>query len=261
MPEAQEKADYYRDGLLYCGRCNTPKQSRVIIFGKHPPVECSCIKAERDAMEAGFKRQAEQRKINLLRGTAFSDAELRRWTFSNDDNTRPDLSDMAWRYVNRFTHNPEENKGLLLYGPTGTGKTFYACCIANALIDRGISCLATCFTRVSNTLFGMKEGKQEYIDSLNAPALLVLDDLAAERNTEYMQELVFSIIDARYRAGKPVIITTNLTAQEFNYPADMQKKRIYSRLFEMCDFVEVNGKDRRKEELRRVLNSRAINNT
>ena len=92
----------------------------------------------------------------------------------------------------------------------------------------------------------MFEGKQEYIDELNRFSLLVIDDLASERDTEYMNEMVIDIIDARYRSGKPLIVTTNLTAQELNNPKDIRKKRVYSRLLEMCVPLEVKGTDRRK---------------
>ena len=96
----------------------------------------------------------------------------------------------------------------------------------------------------------MYEGKQNYIDNLNNFDLLVIDDLASERDTEYMGEIVQNIIDSRYRAGLPLIITTNLTSEELKKPLEIRKKRIYSRLFEMCYPIEVKGKDRRKQKLR-----------
>ena len=65
-----------------------------------------------------------------------------------------------------------------------------------------------------------------------------------------MDEIVQSIIDSRYRSGKPLIVTTNLTAQELKNPLDIRKQRVYSRLFEMCIPIEVKGKDRRKEKLK-----------
>ena len=138
-----------------------------------------------------------------------------------------------------------KGKGLLLFGNVGTGKTFYAACIANALIDRGIPCLVTNFARIANTVQGFFEGRQEYYDSLNRFPLLLIDDLAAERKTEYMQEIVFNVIDSRYRAGLPLIVTTNLTREEMQHPADITYQRIFSRLFEMCTPIEIYGKDRR----------------
>jgi DNA replication protein DnaC len=95
----------------------------------------------------------------------------------------------------------------------------------------------------------MSEGRQEYLDNLNRFPLLVIDDLAAEGKTEYMGELIYSVIDSRERAKLPIIITTNLTKEELEKPADMTYKRIFSRLFGNCIPVKVEGKDRRKQRL------------
>ena len=116
-------------------------------------------------------------------------------------------------------------------------------------------CLVTNFARLTNTISGMYEGKQEYIDGLDRFDLIVIDDLASERDTEFMGEIVQNIIDARYRTGKPLIVTTNLTSDDLKNPAEIRKQRIYSRLFEMCVPVEVKGTDRRKEKLKQDYKS------
>jgi len=108
----------------------------------------------------------------------------------------------------------------------------------------------TNFARLINTLQGMYEGKQEYIDSLNDYKLLVIDDLGIERKTDFMDEQVFSILDARYQSGLPLIITTNLTNDELKHPADRAKSRIYDRLLERCHPIEVKGASRRKANLK-----------
>ena len=95
----------------------------------------------------------------------------------------------------------------------------------------------------------MYEGKQNYLDSLNEFDLLVIDDLGIERNTEYVNELVYNIIDARYRSGKPMIITTNLKYSDLHNAEDTSKARIYSRIIEMCLPVLVGGEDRRKSKM------------
>ena len=92
-------------------------------------------------------------------------------------------------------------------------------------------------------------GDKVRVEGLSAGLyLLVIDDLASERRTEYMDEMVTNVIDSRYRNGKPVIITTNLTADEMVYSEDVNRQRIYSRLYEMCVFYEVKGDDRRKSK-------------
>lgn len=172
------------------------------------------------------------------------------WTFDNADGSNERIMTAARNYVANFKEFRKSGKGLLLFGTVGTGKTYAAACIANALIDKGYPVLMTNFARIANTVSGMWEGKQEYYDSLNRFPLLILDDLATERKTEYMQEIVFNVIDARYRAGLPLIVTTNLTSEELKHPSDISYQRTFSRLLEMCIPVKVEGKDKRLEKLK-----------
>lgn len=246
------EGDYEVDGLLYCGKCNTPKQCRVEIFGtvRTPFCICKCRQEELEAEEAERKRIEREQKIQKLRRMGFADSEMQKWNFAADDGENAKISKVAMNYVTNFAEMRKRNKGLLFYGTVGTGKTFYSACIVNALIDRGYPCLMTNFSRLVNTISGMYDGKQEYIDGLNRFDLLVIDDLASERDTEYMNEIVQTIVDSRYRAGLPTIITTNLTAEEIKNPADIRKQRTYSRLLEMCHPVEVEGKDRRRQKLK-----------
>lgn len=246
------EGDYKVDGLWYCHKCNTPKQTRIVVFGSErtPMCLCKCETEKRDAMEAERKRLEALENVKRLRRMGFPDADMQKWTFANDDHENEKISTVARKYVENFADMKKRGKGLLLYGTVGTGKTFISACIANALIDKGYPCLVTNFARLTNTISGMFDGKQEYIDGLNRFALMVIDDLASERDTEYMGEIVQNIIDARYRAGLPLIITTNLTSEELKHPAEMRKQRIYSRLFEMCIPLEVTGEDRRKKKLK-----------
>lgn len=245
------ECDYRKDGLLYCGKCDTPKEVMAEAFGKPIVIPCLCVceAKKRDEREAELKRQKELGKILNLRKLGFSEDEMQNWTFDKDDGSNPKTIETAKRYVECFGEMYQDGKGLLLFGGTGTGKTFTAACIANALIDKGVPCLMTNFARLINTISGTYE-KQDVLDKLNRYSLLVIDDLAAERDTEYMSETVYNIIDARYRSGKPLIVTTNLTAEELKNPLELRKQRIFSRLYEMCIPIHVEGPDRRKAKLR-----------
>lgn len=253
----REDGDYLSDdGLLMCGKCHTPKQVRIEVFGeiRTPMCLCQCAKAHLEAEAEERQRQERMERIRGLRKMGFSDADMQGWTFANDDNSNKRVSEIARRYAENFEEMKNRGKGLMLYGTVGTGKTFIAACIANALIDKGVPALVTNFARLTNTIGGMYEGKQQYIDGLNRFDLLVIDDLASERDTEYMSEIIFQIIDARYRSGLPLIVTTNLTAEEIKHPAEVRRQRIFSRLLEMCIPVEVKGADRRKEALKSDFN-------
>lgn len=245
-----DEKDYILDGLWYCHKCNTPKQCRVELFGRirTPMCLCKCAVEKRNAEEEEYKRRQRQQRIAELRKTGFPDSDMQGWTFAADDKENAKISKACLNYVEHFDEFREMGKGLLLYGKVGTGKTFYAACIANALIDRGFPCMVTNFARLVNTISGMFDGKQEYIDRLNKFDLLVIDDLATERDTEYMNEIVQNIIDSRYRAGLPTIITTNLTAEEMKNPKEIHKQRLFSRILEMCVPIAVEGGDRRRQK-------------
>lgn len=248
-----EQGDYIGDdGLLYCAKCNTPKQARVTIFGEErtPPCLCKCAAEKLEREEEARKRAEFEKHVQQLRKTGFPESDMQRWTFANDDGANGKIMTIAKNYVENFGRMKEDGKGLLLFGDVGTGKTYAAACIANALIDKGYPVLMTNFARIANTVQGLFEGKQQYYDSLNKFPLLIIDDLSAERKTEYMQEIVFNVIDARYRAGLPLIVTTNLTGEELKNPADVTNQRTFSRLFEMCIPLQVEGADRRRERLK-----------
>lgn len=140
-----------------------------------------------------------------------------------------------------------ENLGLLLWGDVGTGKSFVAACIANALLEQGIPVLMTNFSKILNQMGAIySEERYRYIASFSNYSLLILDDLGIERSTEYALEQVYAVIDERYKSGLPVIITTNLKIAEIRNPEDVAYARIYSRILEMCTPVRISGEDRRK---------------
>lgn len=245
-----EVDDYIaEDGYLYCGKCNTRK-ARLVGLGNNYfvlPFNCKCKQEESDKQAEEDAKRDHIQRIRELRSLGFPDAEMSNWTFEKDDLSNPSLSRAAKKYVDNFeVIRQREPRGLVLYGSVGTGKTFIAACIANALIDKGHPCLVTNFPRIVNKLTSLKDDKQEYLDSLNEFDLLVIDDLESERNTEYMGELVMNVIDSRCRAKKPLIVTTNLTAEEMKKPQEMRRQRIYSRIWEMCYPIEVKGGDRRR---------------
>lgn len=247
------EGDYVgEDNLYYCGKCNTKKQTVVTMFGntRIVPCICQCRADEIKAEEEARKQREFFDRVMRLRNVGFPEKAMKEWTFENDDGGNPALTNAMKNYVEHFDEFRKEGRGLLLFGTVGTGKTYLAACVANALISKGVPCLVTNFARIENEVWGMSEGKQQYYDNLNAFPLLVVDDLGAERGTKYMQQIVYNIIDARARANLPIIITTNLTREELLNVDDISYERIYSRLFELCMPIEVSGKDRRKQALR-----------
>lgn len=77
--------------------------------------------------------------------------------------------------------------------------------------------------------------------------LLILDDLGTERSSEYALGIVFSVIDRRYRSGRPLIVTTNLPIKQLKEETNIEKKRIYDRILEMCVPLYVGGSSYRSD--------------
>ena len=91
------------------------------------------------------------------------------------------------------------------------------------------------------------EDRTALLDSLRDYDLLIIDDLGAERNTGYTMEQMFSIVDSRYRSGKPLIVTTNLKLDELKHPPDLSHARIYDRILERCAPILLAGKNFRED--------------
>ena len=150
--EPGEREYQGEDGLLYCRNCHTPVQCRVKLWGRDKIVPCLC-RCQQEAM-AEKKRQDElverQRKIRQLKATGIQEKHLLEWNFAVAEDNK-DIQ-MAKRYVEQWKKVKAENLGLLLWGDVGTGKSFVAACIANALLDQGIPVLMTNFSKILNQI-------------------------------------------------------------------------------------------------------------
>ena len=249
-----EPEDYTgEDGLLYCGKCRKPKEAyfapdKAAIFGRdRHPAECDCQRAAREEREAAEKRRRHLDTVEELKRRGFTDPAMREWTFANDNGRNPQIK-TAHSYVAKWEKMQAGNHGLLLWGSVGTGKSYLAGCIANALMEQEISVKMTNFAAVLNDLAATFEDRNEYISNLCRYPLLIIDDFGMERGTEYGLEQVYNVIDSRYRSGKPLIVTTNLSLDELNNPPDTAHKRIYDRVTEMCTPVCFSGVNFRREK-------------
>lgn len=233
------------DGILMCGKCHTPKRCRKEFHGEilFLPVLCDCAKEaraeqlQREIQTRAAIRAEELRRLSMidcrLAGCSFETAD-------SDDNERS--LNICHRYAGMFHEMLRDNRGLLLFGSVGTGKTYAAACIANYIIARGYT------VQMISLVNAINNDISDRIDSVD---LLILDDLGVERGTDYGYERVYAVTDARYRSGKPVIYTTNLTLDELKNSTDIRAARIYDRVLERCFPVEFRGVSRRKREARK----------
>lgn len=249
------EGEYWKDGLIYCGTCHTPRQHLLELPDRKIPVRClcRCQTEKRDKEEAEARQRESLDRISVNRSVALTEPALRQFTFANDKGYNPEMR-VAQKYVENWEHMEREATGLLLWGGVGTGKTYMAACIANALLDQGV--MMSNFSRVLSDLPGMFSGdRNRYLDSFNRFRLLIIDDFGAERSSEFALEQVFNIIDGRTRARKPLIVTTNLTLSELKNPDSLAKARIYDRLLERCVPVRIHNRNLRRENAQEHLQS------
>lgn len=248
----KDEGDYVgEDGLLYCGKCHTRRQFKIEILGemRKAPIMCKCREEAKKKEDEAIRKREVQERIQRLKLEGITDTEYLKWTLDNDDRKRPEISEAVKRYCDNWETMRKDNVGILFYGDVGTGKTFFAACIANELINRGTPVLMTNITLLISAMSkNYEEKKTEILRRISNIPLLILDDVGVERDTTFGYEKVQEIIDTRYRSGKPLIVTTNLSPSELKEPKDMRYKRVYDRILEMCHPIKVNGDSRRQEK-------------
>lgn len=252
--------DYVKDGLLYCGKCHTQKQTIVNFLGVEKIQYCMC-RCETEVVEREeqlIRKLDYDRETEILRDKAFPLCrdfspnlpprdDMRKWTFANDNNSNPEIMQMAQEYANNFDECFRDGLGFLFYGNIGSGKSYVSASIANALVEKRYPVLMTTVAKIKSDIQGTREQQAVY-DYLNSLALLIIDDLATESDSGYTGEIVFSVINNRISAGLPMIITTNLTKEELANPKEIRYKRLFSRIKGRCLPIKFNGSDQRKKQ-------------
>ena len=223
-----------KDGLLYCGVCHEPKEARWesggAVFGSdRHPCPCRCERERQAKLDQELREINHRHRSAELRRSCFAYPAMYSWTFANAG-IQTERLEQCRRYAENWSTVSDQNAGLLFWGDVGTGKTYLATCIANALIEQEIPVRMTNLAAVINHGF---EDREAYIHHLCSSPLLILDDLGMERDTKFGLETVYDVIDGRYLSGKPLIVTTNLTLREMHKETDLDKRRIYDRVLTM----------------------------
>ena len=240
------------DGTIQCGVCGEPKTQigKGIFKDMLLPVSCACMRKEHEK-EMQEKRERDRRlRLESLRSDGLTAPAYADKRFGKDLDPKSKVSITCRRYCENWEQMRADNIGLLLYGEVGTGKSFYACCIANDLIDR--YCESVYVTTIPRLIAEMQsfDKRDGVMWTVKARPLLVLDDLGAERETSFAEEQLFAIIDTRLLSGKPTIITTNLSLDDIKNPASMAQRRIFDRVLEMCPIqLRCDGRSRRKDAM------------
>lgn len=232
-----------------CWRCGEPIHCQVEFNNRiyRMPIVCECQKIKLKSEEEVRQQNVFLQRMEELRKDGISDPAYWEYTFENDDNHNKSITDVCKKYVENWEEMRDENIGILFYGSVGTGKTFLACAIANALLAKCVPVSVTNFPRILNRLQSFGDERQKIIDKLQRYDLLVVDDLGVERDTSYSVEQIFNVIDTRDRSNKPIIITTNLSIEDLMNPTSLAHARIYDRVLEMCPMrIVMQGESRRR---------------
>jgi DNA replication protein DnaC len=162
----------------------------------------------------------------------------------------PRIVSVVRRYVQDLDAQLDEGRGLWLFGPHGTGKTTLAMLVSKHALDTGrtvaIYSLPRLLAEIRTTFDdGSVSSYTELIDRLTAVDLLHIDDVGAEKTSEWVLEQLYAIVNARYEDEKAIVLTTNLI--EADQLADQVGQRTVSRLEEMCTVLPVVGADLRRQ--------------
>jgi len=261
----------------YCGALRYTKGIRIgnrVTWMPYGPERCTCpeavaeyekAEAERKAKEEAERKAEEDRKLReriqrIIGESGMGERFLRRTfdTFQITDKNRI-AARIAKKYADNFEDmlpkrgQPEPGRnGLFIAGPTGTGKTHLAAAIANQLIHKGTPVI--CMTmidlleRIKRTFSrkGVDEGS--VLTLYKTVPLLIIDDMGKEPATEWAVSTIYNIINGRYEAYLPIIITTNyddralvtrLTPQATH--DSITAEATIDRLNEMCRVVILDG--------------------
>lgn len=204
---------------------------------------------------ADFCKKESNRKLAIaLKKEACLSKRFQTRTFENfiiENPTQKTALEKARQYTNNIDEYLESGTGLLIAGMgcVGTGKTHLACAAANNLLDRGYPVKVINSTRMIATIkedFNIKP----YI---HVPILLI-DDLGKEIGTAWVAETLYTILNERYEAMKPTIITTENGLEDLrdNYKIILNGKEvnrgnaIFSRLIEDFIYIQLTGEDFRQ---------------
>jgi DNA replication protein DnaC len=206
-----------------------------------------------DATNTAFDCRCRPQRVALAKARSLSAVIPRRYrdvAFDRPPVTaiEPQVVTAVRRFTERIDEHLDAGRGLWFMGPVGTGKTTLAMLVSKSALKAGRSVAIYSLPRLLNEIRETHRAERSHVDLLDrltAVDLLHIDDVGAERTTDWVLEELYSIVNARYEDQRSVVITTNILDREAL--CEQITERSVSRLTEMCDELPLLGHDRRME--------------
>jgi DNA replication protein DnaC len=206
---------------------------------------CHCLRQR--ILDMSYRQQP---LMAQLEGADFRDFSLDYYPAdSYDKSTGASARDSAARALQdtrTYAEDPEGHSGnFVIYGTTGSGKTFLSCCVGSALRNSGHTVVyqtaGRLFELMSDHTFRRDTSGREngYSEVYNCD-LLIIDDLGTELVNDFTRGALFDLLNYRMIAGKATIVSTNLSLQEI---LDTYTGRVFSRLMEHYVWLHLFGSD------------------
>lgn len=225
-----------------CPVCGKPTKRKISLFGTEQIVDvlcdCECEKTEREKIFEEIKYRNKLKQIHEKAAPIELRKEIAQKTFENDKFPDSQLSKFARNYADKWKEMYENNISVVFWGNCGNGKTYYAMCIANELMN---NLVYVCITSIAEIINMDINERGAFINSLNKYPLLILDDMGTERQNDYAREILYTIVNGRYLAKKPIIFTTNYTKDDIVQKKIPGNERTFDRIEEMAVFVQAKG--------------------
>ena len=237
------RASQYIESKRMCSKCTGGEGCRTkgIMTRMHEDGELYVLKC---GLYGAWRNQKDLEKVTLRANipTAYAETTLENYE------KRTVESEKAHDYMITLA-NHKSTQGAYIFGASGLGKTHLAIGLLRKKMEQGKTGIFVVVPELMESLRRCLRDNGDDFEILQAlynVDCLVLDDLGAEKATEWVAERLYLVINQRYLSNRMTVITSNCTLQEVKERLGEQGKRITSRVLEMCKIIQLKGEDYRR---------------